>query len=37
MGIFQDRTSMDRILFSVFTHENKSQGVNTLFLMTQNN
>ena len=37
MGIFQDRTSMDRILFAVFTHENKSQGVNTLFLMTQNN
>lgn len=37
MGTFQDRTSMDRILFAVFTHENKSQGVSTLFLMTHNN
>jgi putative transposase len=37
MGTFQHRTSMDRILFAVFTHENKSQGVSTLFLMTQNN
>src|SRR5262249_25159109 len=26
MGIFQDKTSRDRILFAVFTHENKSQG-----------
>ena len=25
MGTFQDKTSMDRILFAVFTHENKSQ------------
>ena len=37
MGTFQDRTSMDRILFAVFTHENKSQGVSTPFLMTHNN
>lgn len=37
MGTFQDRTSMDRILFAVFTHENKSQGLSTLFLMTHNN
>ena len=37
MGTFQDKTSMDRILFAVFTHENKSQGVSTLFLLTQNN
>ena len=37
MGTFQDITSMDRILFAVFTHENKSQGVSTLFLLTQNN
>lgn len=37
MGTFQDRTSMDRILFAVFNHENKSQGVSTPFLMTQNN
>ncbi|HXF87780.1 MAG TPA: transposase [Xanthobacteraceae bacterium] len=37
MGTFQDRTSMDRILFAVFTHENKSQGVSTPFLLKQNN
>jgi len=34
MGVFQDRTSMDRILFAVFTHENKNQGVSTPFLLT---
>ena len=27
MGTFQDKTSMDRILFAVFSHENKSQSV----------
>ena len=37
MGTFQDRTSMDRILFAVFTHENTSQGVGTLFLLKHNN
>jgi transposase-like protein len=37
MGTFQDRTSMDRILFAVFTNENKSQGISTPFLLTQNN
>jgi putative transposase len=37
MGTFQDKTSMDRILFAVFTHENKSQGVSTPFLLTQSN
>jgi transposase-like protein len=37
MGTFQDKTSMDRILFAVFIHENKSQGVSTPFLLTQNN
>jgi len=37
MGTFQDITSMDRILFAVFTHENKSQGISTLFLLTHNN
>ncbi len=36
MGTFQDRTSMDRILFAVFTHENQNQGVPTLFSLTQN-
>lgn len=35
MGVFQDRTSMDRILFAVFTHENSRQGVPTLFSLTQ--
>ena len=37
MGTFQDITSMNRILFAVFTHENKSQGIATPFLLTQNN
>jgi len=36
MGTFQDKTSMDRILFAVFTHENKSQGLGTPFLLTHN-
>ena len=36
MGVFSDRTSMDRILFAVFTHENSTQGVPTLFSPTQN-
>ena len=35
MGVFQDRTSMDRILFAVFTHENSTLGVPTLFSVTQ--
>lgn len=34
MGTFQDKTSMDRILFAVFSHENKSQSVSTPFLLT---
>jgi putative transposase len=37
MGTFQDKTSMDRILFAVFTHENKSQGVSAPFPLTHNN
>ena len=37
MGTFQDRTSMDRILFAVFTHENKMQEISAPFLLTQNN
>lgn len=36
MGVFSDRTSMDRILYAVFTHENSSQGTGTPFLLTQN-
>jgi putative transposase len=35
MGVFSDRTSMDRILFAVFNHENRNQGVNTPLLLTQ--
>lgn len=35
MGVFSDRTSMDRILYAVFTHENRMQGVSPLFLLTQ--
>jgi len=37
MGTFSDHTSMDRIMFSVFTYENLKQGTNTPFLLlTQN-
>jgi putative transposase len=35
MGVFQDRTSMDRILYAVFTRENRQQGVSSLFDLTQ--
>jgi hypothetical protein len=35
MGVFQDRTSMDRILFAVFTHENNMQGTPTLLALTK--
>jgi len=35
MGVFQDRTSMDRILYAVFTRENRQQGVSSLFALTQ--
>ncbi len=35
MGVFQDTTSMDRILFAVFNHENKMQGISTPFALTQ--
>jgi len=37
MGTFSDRTSIDRIMFSVFSYENLQQGTNTPFLLlTQN-
>lgn len=36
MGVFSDKTSMDRILYAVFSWENKQQGVATPFLLTQN-
>ena len=35
MGTLQDRTSMDRILFAVFIHEDKSQGASTPFSLTR--
>ena len=35
MGTFQDRTSMDRILFAVFMHENRNQSLATPFALTQ--
>ncbi len=37
MGTFSDHTSMDRIMFSVFTDENLKEGTSTPFLLlTQN-
>jgi len=35
MGTFQDKTSMDRILFAVFMHENRNQGLAIPFALTQ--
>jgi transposase-like protein len=35
MDVFFDRTSMERILFAVFIHENYKQKVSTPFLLTQ--
>ena len=37
MGTFQDTTSTERSLFAVSANENESQGVSSLFLLTQNN
>lgn len=36
MGTFSDITSIDRILFAVFTYENHQQEVGAPFLLTQN-
>lgn len=35
MGVFSDRTSMERILFAVFSYENHKAGTSTPFLLTQ--
>lgn len=35
MGVFSDRTSIERILFAVFRYENEKQGSATPFLVTQ--
>lgn len=37
MGVFADKTSMERILYAVFTYENFKQGTATPFLMTHKN
>ncbi len=36
MGVFADRTSMERILYAVFTYENHKEGTNAPLLLTQN-
>jgi transposase-like protein len=36
MGVFSDRTSIERILFAVFTYENHKQGTSAPFLLTHN-
>ncbi|MBI5376782.1 MAG: IS256 family transposase [Candidatus Schekmanbacteria bacterium] len=36
MGVFSNRTSMERILFAVFRYENIKEGTATPLLMTQN-
>lgn len=36
MGVFSDRTSMERILFAVFSYENQKAGSSAPFLLTQN-
>ncbi len=36
MGVFADRTSIERILFAVFTYQNQNQGVSAPFLLTHN-
>jgi len=36
MGTFSDHTSMDRIIFSVFTYENMKERTSIPFLLTQN-
>jgi len=36
MGVFSDRTSIERILYAVFSYENSQQGISTPFLVTQN-
>jgi transposase-like protein len=36
MSAFAERTSIERILFVVFTHENRNQGVSAPFPLTQN-
>jgi len=37
MGVFENRTSIERILYAVFMYENINQGVYPAFVLTQNN
>jgi len=34
MGVFSNRTSVDRILYAVFMHENKTEDVYPVFMLT---
>ncbi len=36
MGVFSNRTSIERILYGVFMYENINQGVCPVFVLTQN-
>jgi transposase-like protein len=36
MGVMADRTSIERILYAVFANENRTQGVPSIFPLTQN-
>ena len=36
MGVFENRTSIERILYAVFMYENINQGVYPTFVLTQN-
>jgi hypothetical protein len=36
MGVFSDRTSVERILYAVFSYEKQQQGIVAAFLATQN-
>jgi transposase-like protein len=36
MGVFSDRTSIERIMYALFAYENQRQKAGTLFLLTQN-
>lgn len=35
MGVFSDRTSMDRIMYAIFSYLNHGAGAATPFLVTQ--
>lgn len=36
MGVFENRTSIERILYAVFMYDNINQGVYPTFVLTQN-